>query len=228
MKNGVLTLFDIDGTLVNGARCHYKAFIEAIKEVYNFSGDMRGINYAGKTDQQILREVLEMNIPNESIIKKKFSECLEIMSSYYTENVHKENIQVLTGVKDVLTELKKMGVLLGLVTGNLKPIAHAKLNRANLDSYFTFGGYGSDHPNRTCLVKKALKIAQDDFNFHGDQVFIIGDTPRDIIAGREAGVNTVAVATGHYSKDELINYDADFVLENLKNKSELLKIICNF
>ena len=50
IKDGSLALFDIDGTLVRGARCHYQAFVESVKKYYGFEEDISGINYAGKTD----------------------------------------------------------------------------------------------------------------------------------------------------------------------------------
>lgn len=224
-SNGILTLFDIDGTLVRGAKCHYQAFVQAVREVYGINGDMKGTNYAGMTDQQILRRVLEMNGLDEVTIKKGFADCLDTMIRYYLENVHKENIRVLGGVRELLKELQSQEVLLGLVTGNLEPIAHAKLNRVNLGSYFPFGGFGNDHPERHLLIKRALKIAQEDFNYRGERTFIIGDTPRDIAAGKEAGVKTIVVATGNYSKDELEQYEPDLVLKSLKDKNKLLKII---
>ena len=76
MDNGILTLFDIDGTLVRGARCHYMAFVHAVSKFYGMEEDISGINYAGKTDPQILREVLEMGEIPEKTIEENFQACL--------------------------------------------------------------------------------------------------------------------------------------------------------
>ncbi len=93
--NGILALFDIDGTLVRGARCHYQAFVESVKKFYGFEEDISGINYAGKTDPQILREVLELGGFSEEEIKRNFRNCQEYMVQYYLENVHKEHVRAL-------------------------------------------------------------------------------------------------------------------------------------
>jgi len=223
--NGILTLFDIDGTLVRGARCHYQAFVHAIRRFYNMEEDISGINYAGKTDPQILKEVLELCGIKEKFIKKNFNDCLDYMTHYYLANVYKENVRVLKGVKDLLDSLQNEKVLLGLTTGNLEPIAHAKLKRVDLDHYFLFGGFGSDNPERPMLVKKALERAREDFNFTGDDIFVIGDTPRDISAGIKMGVKTVGVGTGRYSMIELENSGANLVLENLNDKKSFLRYI---
>ncbi|MEN6330076.1 MAG: HAD family hydrolase [Methanobacteriaceae archaeon] len=225
VRNRILTLFDIDGTLVRGARCHYQAFVQAVDKYYQMREDISGINYAGKTDPQILREVLELGGVEEKAIQKDFQACLEYMTRYYQENVHQENIRVLGGVKELLSQLQKEEVLLGLTTGNLEPIAHAKLDRVGLDDYFSFGGFGSDSAERPELVKKALERARDLYHYQGDRIFIIGDTPRDVAAAKPFQLHTVAVATGSYSSQELASCGADYVLEDLSDLDRILEII---
>jgi phosphoglycolate phosphatase len=225
MDNGILTLFDIDGTLVRGARCHYMAFVHAVSKFYGMEEDISGINYAGKTDPQILREVLEMGKIPEKTIEENFQSCLDYMTDYYLANVHQENVMALNGVKELLGELQKDEVLLGLTTGNLELIAHAKLNKAGIDNYFSFGGFGSDSPKRPCLVKKALERARELYGYRGDQVFVIGDTPRDVEAARPFNLRTIAVATGRYSSQELEKTGADYVLESLENVNQVMRII---
>ena len=61
---------------------------------------------------------------------------------------------------ELLEKLIDDGVLLGLTTGNVEEAAHIKLQRANLNRFFSFGGYGSDSPDRTELTKKALERAE--------------------------------------------------------------------
>ena len=68
--------------------------------------------------------------------------------------------KVQDGVVELLEKLIDDGVLLGLTTGNVEEAAHIKLQRANLNRFFSFGGYGSDSPDRTELTKKALERAE--------------------------------------------------------------------
>jgi len=44
----------------------------------------------------------------------------------------------------------------------------------------------------------------------------VGDTPKDVAAGKVAGATSVAVATGHYSLAELHDAGAHYVLPNLE------------
>ena len=70
----------------------------------------------------------------------------------------------------------------------------------------------------------AIKKAENDFDFDG-KAFVVGDTPRDIKAGREGNGETIAVATGTYSMEELQDCGADFVFDDLRDKNEILKIV---
>jgi phosphoglycolate phosphatase-like HAD superfamily hydrolase len=94
-----------------------------------------------------------------------------------------------------------------------------------LDSYFTFGGFGSDSEERPGLVKKALERAWDLYHYQGDRVFVIGDTPRDVAAAKPFQLHTVAVATGRYSTEDLQKTGADHVLEDLQDVEKVLEII---
>lgn len=44
-------------------------------------------------------------------------------------------------------------------------------------------------------------------------------------AGKKAGIKTIGIATGIYSKEQLESAGADFVLENLKDKNAVLEIV---
>ncbi|MDI6643995.1 MAG: HAD family hydrolase [Methanobacteriaceae archaeon] len=224
-NNDILTLFDVDGTLVRGARCHYQAFVHAVKKFYGMYEDISGINYAGKTDPQILREVLELGGFSERTIEKNFQNCLEYMIQYYLKNVHLENVIALDGTKKLLDILKDENVLLGLTTGNLEPIAYAKLNRVALDQYFPFGGFGSDYAERALLVKKAIKLAIAKFNFKEEKIFVIGDTPLDVAAGKKVGARTIGVATGRYNSEELLKSGADYIMDDLTDKNFFMESI---
>jgi phosphoglycolate phosphatase-like HAD superfamily hydrolase len=57
-------------------------------------------------------------------------------------------------------------------------------------------------------------------------IFVIGDTPRDIDAGREAGFRTVGVATSDYSVDQLKAAGADLVLSDFeRERNRFLQLV---
>ena len=53
----------------------------------------------------------------------------------------------------------------------------------------------------------------------------MGDSPSDIIAGHENGVETLAVGTGEYSVDELRKFNPKHVFEDLSDTAEVVKLL---
>jgi phosphoglycolate phosphatase len=220
-----LTLFDIDKTLLVGSHFHYLAMKQAVKNVYGVENPGHVPNLQGMTDLQILYATLSQEGLKQETIDEGIDECMNDMVTYFGKNVMKENIICLDGVKDVLENLKQFGVPRGLVTGNLEPIAWLKLDRIGVKDYFGFGGFGNESADRSLLVRHAVERAGNIYGtFNKENVFVIGDTPRDILAGQKNGVKTVGVATGDFTVEELEATGADFVLQNLKDMKIILKI----
>ena len=111
------------------------------------------------------------------------------------------------------------GAEIALLTGNLEPIGRAKVAAAGLgDRFGPGGGFGSDAERRSDLVGVAMSRAAHG-HARGD-VVIVGDTPRDIAAAREAGVRVVAVTTGAFGAQELSG--ADGVADDLTGALDLI------
>jgi len=222
-----LILFDIDKTLIKSSEVKDKiAFPGAFKKVYGIDTNINVINHHGMTDQQIIIEVLKKKGLDEHAIKIKLKECMKVMIEIFNKHNHQDKVVVLDGAKELLEELNKNNILMGLVTGNLEEIAKGKLKKIGLNKYFKVGGFGSDDINRTNLVRLAIKKAEDNFNFESNNnVFLFGDAIQDIKSGKEAGIKTIGVTTGIYSEEQLKDAGADFVVENLRDKDEILRII---
>lgn len=226
-----LILFDIDNTLIKYTLIqnkvgHSHAFSYWFKKVYNIDTDIDIINYSGMTNQQIIIEVLKKNWLKENEILPKINNCMEEIIKY-TKNVKDSiKIEVFDWVKELLNKLEEEGFLMGLVTWNLEKIAQIKMKISKLDKYFKVGGFWSDNINRTELVKLTIKQAKEKFNFENkNNIFLIWDTPKDIIAWYQAWVKTIWVATWDYSRAELGNSNADYVLSSLQETKKIFDII---
>jgi len=222
-----LVLFDIDGTLIKGDnKKHRLSFCYVFKKVYGVDATIDVIDHPGKTDTQIILEVLKKKGLDEQFIRSKINEAIKEMAAYFKKSISEDKFVLFEGANAMLEELNKNNILLGLVTGNLEPIARAKLKNANVNDYFKLGGFGSDDDNRANLVWIAIKRAEDSFGFKfNNNVFLIGDTPRDIKAGKEAGVKIIAISTGPYSWQELKDKNPDFLFKSLTFKEEILNVI---
>jgi phosphoglycolate phosphatase len=131
--------------------------------------------------------------------------------------------EVLPGVAERLRQLSRDGHLLGLITGNGDGAAHVKLQRGDLNRWFTFGAYAGAGAERADIVREAVArgeamLGQDVPNA---DIYVIGDTPLDISAAHAVGCTAVGVATGHYDGAALGDAGADIVLGTLEEQLPL-------
>ncbi len=225
-----LVLFDIDGTLVAcDNKDHLDSFTYAINSVWKKEVvDINDIDHSGKTDTELIIELLQREGLSKEEISSRINETTREMGTFFKKSVSQKNIQPLEGTGDLLEELQRKNVLLGLVTGNVESIAKEKLNKAGLLKYFKVGGFGGDYEKRADLIKTAIDEVKEEFDFKvKDNVFVVGDTPRDITSGKEVDVKTIAVSTGNYSTRELKKENPDFLFESLIFKEEITRAILN-
>ena len=187
---------------------------------------MDGILPHGKTDPGIIREILQ-NRPIPSLSDGFPTSVAAVLDSYLQfldqEIDATSSYRILPGIEDLLEALnERPGLGIGLATGNVEVGARIKLERGKLNRYFPFGGFGSDSENRTELVRRGAAKAAAHLGRMPDpsDVFVIGDTPLDIFAGREAGFMTVGVATGKYSKSELEEAGASIAISDFETERD--------
>ena len=215
-----LLLFDIDQTLVNTGGAGIHALDRACKKLLAIDNAMDGIRPHGKTDPAIAREILRVRLGATSDVEAQIQSILEAYLSFLEEEVQTSaKYRVLPGIVSLLDEIAaRPDMILGLATGNIELGARIKLERGKLNKYFALGGFGSDAEDRTELVRKAAEKAahNNGSSFLASDVFVIGDTPLDVDAGKRAGFKTVGVATGSYSVDQLLAAGADIAVADLE------------
>lgn len=218
----MVVLFDIDKTLLIGSHCHFYSFKQAFKDLYGENITLDIPNLQGMTDKQIIYQVAKKN----SIKINNFQTIIDRIVEHYKENAKREKIKPLRGTREVLNILDDMKIPKGIVTGNIKDIAWIKLKRAKFSDYFGFGAFGDEGCQRSTLLRLALKRAEKIHNkINPKESIIVGDTPRDIQAGKKVGTITVGVATGDFTIEELKKAGADHVLKSLEEKEKFIKII---
>ena len=227
MGSRKVLLFDIDATLLKTGHAGLRALDRSFRILFGVPNATNGIRPEGKTDPQIIREMLETRVPHLDP-DREIPSVVDRYVEYLEEEVEvSQGFQVMPGVPELLEDLSRMPhILLGLATGNLERGARIKLRRAGLASYFTFGGFGSDSENRTEVVRAAIRRAEErlEQRVSLDSVYVIGDTPRDIVHAKEAGVRTVAVATGRSDTEELSRYGPDHLFRDFSQTRQGLEV----
>lgn len=222
-----LILWDIDGTIIVSHGAGFRAMERALTKRFGLTCDLRKIDWAGRTDSWITAEVLRhCGLP---VTPQNLHDYLEA----YLELLPVE-LQagppgsVLPGVLELLETLhRRTDLAQGLLTGNLRRGAELKLSHFKVWHYFAFGAYADDSPSRNDLGPHALRRAGEKHatKFTPDRTFIIGDTPHDIACGKVIGAQTIAVATGKYSVEELAGHKPTAVFGDFADTAAFLRVI---
>jgi len=207
-------LFDIDGTLVRHRdRIHFDAFYESVRGVMGRELALDGVILAGNTDPGILRDAFRLANVEDSVWRPHREEVLRAMCATVAARRAQLLPTVMPGVEATLAHLQRKGALLGVATGNLEEIGWIKIENACLRSWFAFGGFSDRFEVRADMIAHAAAQARAILQAESAasssapaSVCVIGDTPFDIDAARTNGLPTIAVATGRYSFDELMEH----------------------
>lgn len=214
-------LFDIDGTLLVSVRGKgYRGEIaRALERVFGTSGSILETRFDGKTDLAILRESLAPAVAYDEIVERLPEWQAAFLELNARLAVESPLFVRCPGVGELLEAVDREGrFALSLLTGNLEVTAGTKLDAVGLGHHFRLrGAYGSDHYDRNELpaIAAARIVEQTGRAYRPEDFVIVGDTPRDIAAAHGFGMRCVAVATGHFSVEQLAEYGPDAVLGDL-------------
>ncbi|MDP3071931.1 MAG: HAD family hydrolase [Opitutaceae bacterium] len=222
----ILLLWDIDGTLIASGGAGLTALQAALKNVFDLDGSLADIDFAGRTDTWIMREVFrKFSLPaTEANFTRFFDGYLAALPTAL-RNPH---ARVLPGVREILRAATEHDVFAqGLLTGNRRGGAQAKLAHHGLWEHFAFGAFGDDSEQRNDLGPHALRRARETHgtDFPAARTWIIGDTPHDIACGRAIGARTLAVATGGSTLEQLRAHAPDALVETLADTAAVLALL---
>lgn len=227
-----IVLFDIDGTLLRSGGAGRASMERALTEVFGSPGSSE-YHYGGKTDRQIVRDLMRREGFTDDSIDAQMDQLLESYVAGLPGELESRSRTVLVcdGVIELLDALdKEERVVVGLLTGNIETGARAKLTAAGIEpSRFRVNAFGSDRELRPELPAVAQRRASEllGVEVQGNRLVIIGDTPHDIQCGEAIGARAIAVATGGYSVEQLAAYEPYALFETLGETDAVLSAIMN-
>lgn len=216
----------------------------ALEETFGTVGPIETFSYSGKTDPQIVFELMAMTGLGREAVAPRLRAVFERYLAHLERSLNDDGlglpstrepgrigsgaIQVLPGVVEALDALRQVpGVALGLLTGNIEPGAAIKLSAAGLSGYFDFGAFGSDNEDRNQLVGVARARARERFGeaFPGSLTVVVGDAEADIRCARAGGARAVAVASGWTPRGRLAALEPDVLLDSMAEHGALAALL---
>ncbi len=225
-------LWDVDGTLLRTNGVAQRAFDVAAEHVLGRHPGDHAVKMSGKTDPLIALEILVF----AGLAEEEAHRVLpDVVGRLETElagarELVREQGHVLPGVEAVLTGLHDdPAVILSVLTGNTAANAAVKLQAFGLDGWLDVdvGAFGSDDHDREQLVPVALERQRRlrGRDLDPGQVWVVGDTPRDLACARAGGARCLLVATGRFELAELQGLGADEVLADLSDTAAVTRLL---
>ncbi|MCX8130768.1 MAG: HAD hydrolase-like protein [Clostridia bacterium] len=223
-KNTKLLIWDIDGTLIQGRGIGRIAMDKAFFELYGIDSGFKGIEMAGRLDAAIVGDAFKLHGISDSdqnIFFSTYCRHLEYEVARLPGTIAAPGIIRLL---ELLLNEKNFFSILG--TGNIEKGARIKLEKEKMNRFFPTGGFGGSRLERWQIIQEAIHNAQDyfDMEYIPENIYVIGDTPKDIECGKKLDIKSIAVATGMYSVQELQAYEPSYVFEDFTDTESFLKI----
>ena len=221
-----LLLWDIDGTLLSTHGAGVRALQRALLRGFGIGGSINDIDYSGRTDGWIIRQIFaRFGLPATT---ENFARMIDGYVAALPAELTDSGVRLLAGVPGLLAAARARGdVALGLLTGNLRRGAEVKLSSRNAWHYFPFGAYADDSEDRNELGPHALRRARvhHGVDFAPARIWVIGDTPHDVVCARAFGARAIAVASGRHSREQLQAAQPDVVFDDLSDTGEFWRTV---
>ena len=224
----LLVLWDVDYTLLRAGGLGNRLYQTTFKDM--FGRDLTAIApKAGRTDRAILLDTLALaGVAEPRAHVDDFLAALARQVAALDGSAEAE-VRALPGAAAAIATLAAAGARQSVLTGNIRPLATAKLAAAGLGEHLDLdvGAYGDVHEGRAELVPVARQAARAAYgaDFGGQSTVLIGDTPLDVAAALATGARAVGVATGSFSAADLAAAGAHIVLPDLTDTSLVLAAV---
>jgi phosphoglycolate phosphatase len=224
-----LLLFDIDGTLLLSGGAGVRAMTRTFESLFGVRDAFASSDIAGRTDTFILSDALtRAGLPDTPETHQQFREqYVAVLRDEITQPTQGRS-GLMPGVQALLGAVHGTPPFqLALLTGNFEPAAYVKLGHFGIDGFFPWGVFGEESAQREELARLAMQRAESRQVPASvrDRTVVIGDTPHDIACARAIGARVLAVATGGYTLEQLVDAGGDLVLPDLSDTRRVLEFI---
>jgi pyrophosphatase PpaX len=215
-----MILFDLDGTLVDTTDLILASFAWAFDR--HLPGRLPSrealVTTFGRSLPRVLNEMtVASSAPDPEVM------AASMLATYREFQLlhHDALIKPFPGVGQMLRDLRARRHRLGLVTSKMEGFARRGLRLFALEDLLEIGVFHDDTP-RHKPEPEPLLLAARKAGVEPRSVVYVGDSTHDIVAGRAAGMKTVAVLWGPFERAVLEAEGPDHIVEQPEELVTLL------
>jgi phosphoglycolate phosphatase len=189
-------IFDMDGTLVDSS----VTIVNAINHV------RKNLNLAPLERELILEKVNDPELDPAKYFYEvpAFTPEHEAwFSQYYTDN-HERELQLYSGIEELLQKLKNQGFILAVATNSYRGSTIESLSHLKILEYFDslacYDDVGRGKPAPDMLEKNL-----EDTNTEAEDALFIGDSERDLLASKSAKIDYIMINWGFSDYQDAIH-----------------------
>lgn len=212
-------VFDLDGTLIDSLKTIANAFNMQVEKQGYEPIEEKAFNYLVGDGPKILTERavdLLIERDNLNLSEKEKNELVEIIYKEYMDyylNMDDTFTKAFDGVRESLDDLKSRNKLIAVCTNKPLEATHIVLDNIFGRNYFDYivgledGVKQKPDPEMMNKLMGELKINSEDIAY-------FGDTSTDMLTAKNLNIYAVGVTWGFRTKEELVKFGADKILED--------------
>jgi len=206
-------LFDFDGTVFDT--------VEGITKSARYA-----INKFGLDDSlEFLRQFAGPPLTDKFMEVYGFTrEQAEQAVAYFRERyvpVGLYECSIFPGVKEMLTELKAAGFVLGIATSKPQHLAEKLLAGEGMTELFDAicgSGVSANDDSKASVLRRAMEQLKAD----RAATVLVGDTKYDVLGAKSCGIDSIGVRYGYAAEDELEQAGASHIVDNVEELTKLI------
>lgn len=194
-------LFDLDGTLIDSTELILTSYEHTFRQ--HLPGRCPDRPALVRTMGRSLLASLE-NLAEEAGAADPAATALLMIETYRGfQRVHEVRLmKPVSQMNDVLAELGRRGYVVGMVTSKMETPARRPLERYGLAPLLSLCVFHDD-TDRHKPDPAPLVLAAERGGFEPAETAYVGDSTHDMLAGRAAGMKTIAALWGPYTRADL-------------------------
>lgn len=220
INNIKLICFDLDGTLVDSVpdlRLALNAMLDEYQLAHCFDQDIK--NWVGNGLPKLVERAL-LHVGKTDYSVEFFEQALAIFEKHYKHYLNSASA-LYEGVAETLSALHHKGYKTALVTNKAEQFLPSLLTSFNIAEHFDLL-LGGDTLSKNKPDPMQVDFSCEHFSVSKAETVMVGDSRNDILAGQNAGVQTIALTYGYNYGEPVATLNPDYIINQFNELLDLL------